>query len=68
MMPKKNEQFRTIKKSMTLSNVDELIELSKRVVSTLLSHGFRLTKWVSKSSEILNSLPKTEILPKLVKS
>ena len=68
MMPIKNEQFRTIKKSMTLSNVDELIELSKRVVSTLLSHGFHLTKWVSKSSEILNSLPKREILPKLVKS
>ena len=68
MMPIKNEQFRTIKKSMTLSNVDELIELSKTVVSTLLSHGFHLTKWVSKSSEILNSLLKREILPKLVKS
>ena len=30
-----------------LSYVDELIELSKRVVSTLLSAGFRLRKWVS---------------------
>ena len=50
----------------SLSNVDELIELSKRVISTLLSHGFRLTKWVSNSCEILNSLPKTEISPKLV--
>ena len=30
-----------------LSYVDELIELSKRVISTLLSAGFRLRKWVS---------------------
>ena len=50
----------------SLSTVDELIELSKRVISTLLSHGFRLTKWVSNSCEMLNSLPKTEISPKLV--
>ena len=50
----------------SLSNVDELIELSERVISTLLSHGFRLTKWVSNSYEILNSLSKTEISPKLV--
>ena len=45
--------------SKLLSTVDELIELFKRVNSTLLSHGFRLTKWVSNSREILNS-------PKLV--
>ena len=49
-----------------LSNVDELIELSKRVISTLLSHEFRLTNWISNACEILNSLPKTEISPKLV--
>ena len=50
----------------SLSNVDELIELSKRVISTLPSYGFRLTKWISNSCEILNSLPKTEMSPILV--
>ena len=46
---------------ISLSNVDELIELSKRVIS-----GFRLTKWVTNSFAISSSLPKTEISPKLV--
>ena len=50
----------------TLSNFDELIELSKRVISTLPPHRFRLTKWVSNSFEILNSRRKTEISPRLV--
>ena len=44
-----------------LSNVDELMELSKRVIS-----GFHLTKWVTNSFAISSSLPKTEISPKLV--
>ena len=43
-----------------------MIELPKRIISTLLPHGFRLTKRVSNSSEILNSLPKTDIWPKPV--
>ena len=34
------------------SNVDEMIELSKKVISILLLQGFRLTKWVSNSCEI----------------
>ena len=46
---------------ISLSNVDELIELSKRVIS-----GFRLTQWVTNSFAISSSLPKTEISPKLV--
>ena len=50
----------------TLSYFDELIELSKRVISTLPPHRFRLTKWVSNSFEILNSRRKTEISPRLV--
>ena len=43
----------------------KLIELSKRFIYILLWHGFLLTKWVSNSCEILNSLPRTEISPKL---
>ena len=39
----------------SLSSVDELI-----VICTLLSHGFRLTKWKSNSCKTFNSLPKTE--------
>ena len=50
----------------SLSNADELIELSERVISTLLWNGFCLTKWVSSSYEILNSLPKTEVSPNFV--
>ena len=35
----------------SLSNVDDLINLSKRVMSVLHCHGFRLTKWMSNSPE-----------------
>ena len=45
----------------SLSNVDDLINLSKRVMSVLQCHGFRLTKWMSNSPEILHSLPTSEI-------
>lgn len=43
-----------------------MVELSERVISTLPSDGFRLTKWVSESTDISNSLLKTERSPKLV--
>lgn len=43
-----------------------MVELSEKVISTLPSDGFRLTKWVSNSTDISNSLFKTERSPKLV--
>ena len=50
----------------SLSNVDDLINLSKRVMSVLQCHGFRLTKWMSNSPEILHSLPTSEISTNII--
>ena len=50
----------------SLSNVDDLINWSKRVMSVLQCHGFRLTKWMSNSPEILHSLPTSEISTNII--
>ena len=44
-----------------LSNFDDLINLSKRIMSVIQCHGFRLTKWMSNSPEIEHSRPASEI-------
>lgn len=51
----------------SLSNVEELIKLSKIMISTLLLEKFRSTKWVSNSRQILYSFPKIKLSPKLVR-
>ena len=50
----------------SLSNVNDLINLSKRVMSVLQCHGFRLTKWMSNSPEISHSLPTSEISTNII--
>ena len=47
-------------------NVADLINLSRRVMSVLQYHGFRLMKWISKSPEILHSRPTSEISKNII--
>ena len=44
----------------SLSNTDELIELSKRVISTLLSHGFHLPGYFIPTIDKLTFKPVTK--------
>ena len=51
----------------SLSNVvNDLINLSKRVMSVLQCHGFRLTKCMSNSPEILHSLSTSEMSANII--
>ena len=52
--------------SKSLSNVVDLINLSKRVMSVLQSHGFCLTKWMSNSPELLHSVPISKMSANIV--
>ena len=45
----------------SLTNLADLINLSKRVVSVLQFHKFCLTKWMLNAPEILPSLPTSKI-------
>ena len=50
----------------SMSNVADLIILSKIVMSVLQCHGFPLTKWISNSPDILHSLPTNEISTNII--
>lgn len=50
----------------SLSNIADLINLSKRIMLVLQCQGFRLTKQVSKSPEILHFLPTSEVAVNVV--
>lgn len=52
--------------SKSLSNVVDLINLSKRVMSVLQSHGFCLTKWMLNSPELLHSVPISKMSANIV--
>ena len=50
----------------SMSNVADLIILSKIVMSVLQCHGFPLTKWISNSPDILHSLLTNEISTNII--
>ena len=41
--------------------IHDLTNVAKQLFKLLLNRGFRLTKWVSNSQEILEQLPKNEL-------
>ena len=47
-----------------MSNENDLVKLVREVISVLNSCGFRLNKFISNSTFVLESLPKTEISSK----
>ena len=49
-----------------MSNKNDLVKLVREVISVLNSSGFRLNKFISNSTFVLESLPKTEISSKYV--
>ena len=50
----------------SMSNENDLVKLVHEVVSVLNSCGFRLNKFISNSTFVLESLPKTEISSRYV--
>ena len=44
---------------------EEAIDIAKKLISTLQEGGFRLTKWISNSTEFLSKIPKEELSPKI---
>ena len=50
----------------SMSNKNDLIKLVREVISVFNSRGFRLNKFISNSTFVLESLPKTEISSKYV--
>ena len=50
-----------------MSNENDLVKLVREVISVLNSCGFRLNRFISSSTFVLESLPKTEISSKYVK-
>ena len=50
----------------SMSNKNDLVKLVREVISVLNSSGFRLNKFISNSTFVLESLPKTEISSKYV--
>ena len=50
----------------SISNENDLVKLVPEVISVLNSCGFRLNKFTSNSTFVLESLPKTKISPKYV--
>ena len=49
----------------SFSSLKEAKEVSLKLISTLQNNGFRLTKWISNSSDFLQMLPKSEISSKV---
>ena len=50
----------------SLPTEKEAISISQQLMDTLSKSGFRLTKWLSNSQVVINSLPTSEVSPKLV--
>ena len=50
----------------SLSNEKDLITITSQIMSVLNTHGFRLRKFISNSSFILNSLPSSEVSPNFI--
>ena len=51
-----------------MSNEEDLIQLSSKLLIILSNCGFRLTKFMSNPINVLNHLPASEISPKVKKS